>query len=320
MRNFHPKIVFLDAGTFYGSPSIAEMLLPLGQVALYEYTSPKEVVERIAEAHIVLTNKVVLDENIFSRCPELKLICVTATGTNNIDLDAAKRRNIQVKNAAGYSTHSVAQTTLAMVLHLVMRLHARRSFVETSYPQHPFFTHLQPGFQEINGKTWGIIGLGAIGSQVAKIANALGAKVVYHSPSGRQKTNEYSHLTLLELLSSSDIISIHSPLNEFTKNLIGQKELAICKPTALLINVARGGIVEELALAKALDNDELGGAGVDVYSVEPIQPDNPLLHLKNKEKLLLTPHIAWGSYEARHKLMEITCGNIEEFLKEQKIC
>lgn len=317
MRNFQPKIVFLDAGTFYGQPVLDKILQSYGHVTLFEQTRPEEVLPRISDADIVLTNKVVIGESILMHCSDLKLICVTATGTNNIDLEAAKKRNIQVKNAAGYSTHSVAQTTLAMVLHLVMRLHARRSFVENSYPQHPFFTHLQPGFQEINGKTWGIIGMGAIGSQVAKIANALGAKVVYHSPSGRQKTTEYSHLTLLELLSSSDIISIHSPLNEFTKNLIGQKELAMCKPTALLINVARGGIVEELALAKALDNDELGGAGVDVYSVEPIQPENPLLLLKKKEKLLLTPHIAWGSYEARQKLMEITCRNIEEFLKSE---
>lgn len=318
MPNFHPKIVFLDAGTFYGQPSLEKILKPYGNVAIFEETRPEEVLPRISDAEIVLTNKVLIDERIFNNCPKLKLICVTATGTNNIDLEAANKKNIQVKNAAGYSTHSVAQTTVAMVLHLVMRLHERHSFVENTYPKHLYFTHLQPGFYEISGKTWGIIGLGAIGKQVAKIGLAMGAKIVYHSASGRNKTTEYPHLPLSELLSCSDIISIHSPLNEFTKNLIGQKELAMCKPTAILINVARGGIVEELALAKAIENEQLGGVGIDVYSVEPILPENPLLHLKNKEKLLLTPHIAWGSYEARQKLMDITCRNIEEFLKSQK--
>jgi lactate dehydrogenase-like 2-hydroxyacid dehydrogenase len=309
------KIVFLDAGTFYGSPDIASLLAKYGQVTLHDNTHPSEIIPRIADAEIVLTNKVVLGEEVFKSCPNLKLVCVTATGMNNIDHVAAANYNITIKNAAGYSTHSVAQTTLAMVLNLMMQLEDHQKFVATSYTTHPFFTNLNPGFSEINGKKWGIIGLGTIGKQVAKIATAMGATVQYHSPSGRIQESEFAHLSLHELLSSSDIISIHSPLNEFTKNLIGQKELALCKQSSILVNVARGGIVDELALALALDANILAGAAVDVFQSEPISASNPLLQIANKHKLLLTPHIAWGSTEARQKLIEITCQNIEAYLK-----
>lgn len=309
------KIVFLDAGTFYGSPDISALLAKYGQVELYDNTLPSEIIDRIRDAQIVLTNKVELGEEVFKHSPSLKLVCVTATGTNNIDHTAAANYNITIKNAAGYSTNSAAQTTLAMVLYLMMRLEEHQKFVATSYSAHPFFTNLHPGFSEINGKTWGIIGLGTIGKQVAKIATAMGAHVQYHSPSGRIQESEFPHLSLDDLLSSSDIISIHSPLNEFTKNLIGEKELAYCKPSSILVNVARGGIVDEQALASALDANILAGAAVDVFQSEPISANNPLLHLANKHKLLLTPHIAWGSIEARQKLMEITCQNIATFLK-----
>lgn len=309
------KIVFLDAGTFYGSPDIATLLAQYGQVTLHDNTLPSDIIHRITDAEIVLTNKVVLGEEVFKHSPSLKLVCVTATGTNNIDHQAAAKYGITIKNAAGYSTNSVAQTTLAMVLNLMMRLEDHQKFVATSYATHPFFTNLHPGFSEINCKKWGIIGLGTIGKQVAKIATAMGATVQYHSPSGRIQESEFSHLSLQALLSSSDIISIHSPLNEFTKNLIGQKELALCKPTSLLINVARGGIVDEQALAYALDANTIAAAAVDVFQSEPISANNPLLHHANKHRLLLTPHIAWGSIEARQKLMEITCQNIEAYLK-----
>jgi glycerate dehydrogenase len=307
------KIVFLDAGTLYGPPSLRDLFLPFGEVQLYESTRPNEVVERIADAEIVLTNKVVLDDNILAQSPALRLICVTATGTNNIDLVAAQKYGIRVKNAAHYSTHSVAQTTLAMALHLLMKFPSRQDFVQQSYSHHPFFTHLEPDFREINGKTWGIIGLGAIGKKVANLAEAFGAKVIYHSPSGQVQEVAYEHATLPILMGTSDIISIHSPLNRLTQNLITSKELKACKTTTILINVARGGIVDEQALADALDNDLLGGAGVDVFSVEPILSSNPLLHLKKKEKLLLSPHIAWGSREAREKLMGIVIENIRSY-------
>lgn len=309
------KLVFLDAGTFYGHPNLGDLLTKYGEIDIYENTLQAEVVERIKEAEIVLTNKVVLDRNVFKNCPNLKLVCVTATGTNNIDHEAAHDYGVLVKNAAGYSTHSVAQTTLAMALHLLMQLDTHQRFVDNQYDTHPFFTNLHPGFSEIHGKKWGIIGLGNIGSQVAKIVSTMGAEVAYHSPSGRNLKNQYPHYPLAELLAISDIVSVHTPLNEYTKNLIGQKELAFCKPSAIIINVARGGIIDEAALAESLDSNIIAGAAVDVFSMEPIQKTNPLLHIKNRSRLILTPHIAWGSFEAREKLMAITCQNIESYLQ-----
>ncbi len=308
------KLVFLDAGTLYGHPSLSTLLAPFGEVHLFATTSQEEVQERIQRAEIVLINKVVLNEAIFAQSPSLRLVCVTATGMNNIDTLAAEKRGIQVKNAAHYSTHSVAQTTFAMALHLLMKLSLQDHFVRHNYIHHPFFTHLDPSFSELRGKTWGIIGLGNIGKQVARIAEAFGSQVQYHSPSAQNKVAAYPHASLEELMATSDIISLHSPLNTFTQHLIGEKELRLCKPTALLINVARGGIVSEQALADALDQDFLAGAGVDVYSAEPILPSNPLLHLQKKEKLALTPHMAWGSLEAREALLRIVCENIRSYL------
>ena len=179
------KIVFLDAGTFYGSPDISALLAKYGQVELYDNTLHSDIIHRISNAEIVLINKVVLGEEVFKNSPNLKLVCVTATGMNNIDHEAAAKHGIAIKNAAGYSTNSVAQTTLAMVLNLMMRLEEHQKFVITHYAMHPFFTNLHPGFSEINGKKWGIIGLGTICKQVAKIATAMGAIVQYHSSSGR---------------------------------------------------------------------------------------------------------------------------------------
>jgi lactate dehydrogenase-like 2-hydroxyacid dehydrogenase len=309
------KIVFLDAGSLYQHPPLEPLLSKYGEVSLFDHTPTDLVVERIKEADIVLTNKVVLNDAIFAKCPKLRLICVTATGTNNIDLIAAEQRGITVKNASNYSTNSVAQTTFALALHLLMHLNEHQWFVEEEYAAHRFFTHLSPSFSEIKDKTWGIVGLGNIGKQVAKIAEAFGAKVIYHSPSGHAQDVPYTHLGLEDLFKTSDFISIHSPLNAHTQNLIGASQLAVCKPNALLINVARGGIVDEAALASALNEGKLAGAGVDVFSVEPIKADNPLLHLHDKNKIVMTPHIAWGSMEARTKLMEIVCQNIEDFLK-----
>lgn len=311
------KIVFLDAGTFYGSPDIFQMLSSFGEVKLYACTAPHEVKSRIEEANIVLTNKVVLDESHFLHNPQLKLICVTATGTNNIDYEAAKKYGVTVKNASNYSTHSVAQTTWAMALSLHMRIHTYKDFVFKSYSQHPYFTHLHPDFTELKDKTWGIVGLGNIGKKVAAIAQAFEMQVVYHSPSGQVQEVPYPHVSLEEICKKSDFLSLHTPLNSFSRNLISEKEFKLFKPTSILINVARGGIVDEQALVNALDKGKLGGAGVDVFSIEPILRINPLLNIKRKHKVIFTPHIAWGSVEARQKLMDLTCQNISDFLKER---
>ncbi len=309
------RIVVLDAGTFYGHPSFQKSLQDLGDLEIYESTQESLVKERISNAAIVVTNKVVLDEELIKNANILKLVCVTATGMNNIDLLAAKEKGIIVKNAKGYSTDSVAQTTFAMAFQLTMNLARHYQYVQSDYHNNQFFTHLLPSFSELNGKTWGIIGLGAIGKKVAEIALAFGCKVIYHSPSGQNLNTNYKHLPLTDLLSQSDYISIHTPLNKHTNNLLTYNNLNLCKSTCILINVARGGIIEEEGLRQVIDEGLIAGVATDVYSVEPILKENPLLSVKNKERLLLTPHIAWGSLEARQKLMDITRQNIVDYLK-----
>ena len=312
------KIVILDAGTFYGHPTFEESLASLGDLKVYQSTTNQEIGERIKNANIVLTNKVVLDKVMIQNANKLELVCVMATGTNNIDLEAAKERNIVVKNAKGYSTNSVAQTTFAMALQLIMNLKSHHDYVNNGYKSNPFFTHLEPGFSELSGKTWGIIGLGTIGKKVAEIAEAFGCNLIYHSPSGKNLEANYVHKSLIDLLKESDFISVHTPLNENSHNLLNYNNLKFSKSSCILINVARGGIIDESGLKQILDEDLIFGAASDVYSLEPILPDNPLLTVRNKHKLLLTPHIAWGSKEARQKLMDMTRQNIVEYLNSGK--
>ena len=309
------RIVVLDAGTFYGHPLFQDSLRDLGELEVYDFTNKSQVKERIANANIVLTNKVVLDKEIIENGNHLKLICVTATGMNNIDLDATNKKGIIVKNAKGYSTDSVAQMTFAMAFQLTMNFKKYQDYVLSDYKNNQFFTHLSPAFCELKGKTWGIIGLGAIGKKVAEIGTAFGCKIIYHSPSGENLKTAYHHRSLIELLAESDFISIHTPLNKFTNNLLHYNNLKLCKSSCILINVARGGIVDEEGLRKVIDEGLIAGAATDVYSVEPIIDKNPLLSVKNKDRILLTPHIAWGSLEARQKLMDITRENIIEYLK-----
>jgi glycerate dehydrogenase len=247
----------------------------------------------------------------------LKLICVAATGTNNVDIDAALERGIPVKNVKGYSSQSVAQGTFSLLLHLVNNISYYDIYVKSgSYSKSDIFTHLDKPFYEINGKRFGIIGLGNIGRQVAKIAEAFGAEVVFYSASGQNYHKFYQRLELGDFLRSSDIISIHAPLNQYTANLLNYDRLKRMKKSAILINVGRGGIVNESDLARALDEGMIAGAGIDVFSQEPINVDNPLLQIKNIHMLALTPHVTWASIEARTLLVEKICQNIQEFQKE----
>ena len=256
----------------------------------------------------------VLNGELINGAENLKLICVAATGMNNIDRDAARQAGIPVKNVSGYSSNCVAQTTFAMILHLVQKIPQYDQFVKSGeYAQHDIFTNMDISFSEICGKQFGIIGLGNIGSKVATIAEAFGAKVVYYSTSGRNLDRQYPHKELNELLKTSDFVSIHAPLNENTKGLISYDELKLMKESAILINAGRGGIVNEADLAKALDEDQIAGAALDVFVEEPINADNPLLSIKNKHKLVMTPHIAWASIEARTELLDGVMQNIEEF-------
>lgn len=308
------RIVFLDEGTMFNIHNIS-ILNQLGEVVLYSHTNSNEVIERLKNAEIAITNKVVIDANIMQNCPSLKLICVAATGTNNIDKEFAAKQGILVKNATGYSTQSVAQVTFTMILQLIQNTNYYDNYIKSGeYTKNVFFTHIGKPFFELYGKRLGIIGLGAIGKQVAKIAEAFGMEVVYSSVSGNDRKEKYEHHSLVELLSTSYIVSIHSPLTDKTKNLITIKELALMKKSAIMVNVARGGIVVENDLCEALNNNLIAAAAIDVFENEPIKAENPLFSVNDKSKILMFPHIAWASIEARAKLVEIIYENIAKYL------
>lgn len=309
------KIVFLDAQTM-GSDSDLSLFQQFGYLETYQTTSLSERIEHIGDAKIVLTNKVVVDRDVMDACPNLGLICVTATGMNNVDLDYAKQKGIVVKNVAGYSTASVAQTTIMLVLSLIGHCAYYDTFVKQSgWVKTPTFTHLEKPFWQISSKRWGIIGLGTIGKEVAKIASAFGAEVVYFSASGQTQEGSYARVDLETLMRTCDIITIHAPLNEKTHNLISKDALMMMKDGAVLVNVGRGGIIDEVALSKVLDEKELY-VGLDVLSQEPMIAQHPLLDAKYHDRVIITPHIAWGSIESRTKLMELVAENIKEFLQQ----
>ncbi len=308
------KIVVLDSITL-GNVDF-DKLKEFGEVILYDKTKAEEVKERIKDASIILTNKVVLNKDNLKNAEKLEIICETATGFNNIDVEYAKSKNIAVTNVAGYSTPTVAQHTFATLLHLYDKIGYYDEFVKSGeYSKSGMFTNLDRPFNDIEGKTWGIIGLGNIGKKVAKIAEAFGAKVVYYSTSGKNNNSEYKRVELDELLSESDIISIHSPLNKNTKGLFNYDNLKKMKKTSVLINMGRGPIVVEEDLAKAIDENIISGAALDVFSVEPMPENSSLLKIKNKEKIVMTPHIAWASIEARERLFNDLIENIKAFYK-----
>ncbi len=312
------QLVFLDTKTIGDIPNL-NLLEKYGQVRYYETTTPEQTLERIKDADIVVSNKVVLDKMTIEQAPNLKLICIAATGTNNVDKVAAEKRGIPVKNAMDYSTQSVAQGTFAILLHLLVNIPYFDQYVKGGeYAQTDIFTHFGKGFWELAGKRFGIVGLGNIGRQVAKIADAFGCEVVYYSTSGQNNQQPYQRLELDEFLRTSDIVSIHAPLNETTANFINYDRLSCMKKSVILINVGRGGIVNEADLATALDEGLIAAAGMDVFTKEPISPENPLVHLKHKDRLALTPHVTWASIEARTMLMEKVGQNIEEFLQTIK--
>ena len=306
------KIVFLDTYPM-GEVSLAP-IEALGDYTAYDNTLPSQVVERCAHADVVIVNKVKLMRPEIDALPHLKLICVSATGINNVDTEYAKEKGIPVKNVAGYSTESVTEATFGMTLALLRNVvYYDRYVKDGSYAASGLIFNMQRSVSEIKGKTWGIIGLGTIGRRVATVAEAFGAHVVYHSTSGTRRQESYPELSFEQLLAETDILSIHSPLNEKTKGLIGAKEFRQMKPTAILINVARGGIVDEAALAQALNCGDIAGAGLDVFEQEPILPDNPLLKINDPDRLVLAPHSAWTSFEAREQLVEGVAQNIREF-------
>lgn len=307
------QIVILDRATF-GFDIDVTAFSKFGSVTSYDTTKADETIKRIKNADIVITNKVVIGKDEIDNS-NLKLICVAATGMNNIDLKYAKEKNIVVKNVAGYSTSSVVQVAFSMILYFVQKLNYYKKYVdEGNWQKSPIPMHIDKPFMELDFKRVGIIGLGTIGHDFAKKVQAFNCEVVYYSTSGKNSDNEYKQVSLDELLKTSDIISIHAPLNDDTKNLLTYKNMKNIKDGAILLNLGRGGIINEVDLAKLIDEKEIY-CGIDVVSVEPILESNPLLKVKNKDRLLLTPHIAWSSIEARNRLVSLIAKNIEAFLK-----
>lgn len=305
------KIVLLDTLTF-GDTSL-EVFNTLGSVSAYATTLPEELLPRVVNADVIVSNKVVISDAVMQAAPNLKLICVAATGMNNIDHDAAARRGIIVKNVAGYSTDAVVQHTFSMLFYLMGHSRYYDEYVKSGqWQDEAVFTHIGPSFSELRGKTWGIIGLGEIGRGVALIAKAFGAKVIYYSTSGKNENSEFEKTTLSRLIETSDIISIHAPLNASTENLISHSELLQLKDGAVLLNLGRGGIVDEEALSVIIDVKPIY-VGLDVLVKEPMSKPHSLLGIKHPQRLYITPHIAWTSVEARERLIAATAENIKTF-------
>lgn len=306
------KIVFLD-GYSIGSTSLAE-IMTLGTVVVYDYTASNQVIERSLGAQVIITNKVRIMAPEMDALPDLKLICVAATGTNNVDCQYAAQRKIAVRNVPAYSTDSVAEATFGLALTLLRNvIYYDRYVKDGSYvgSDRPF--NLEKSISQIRGKCWGIIGMGNIGRRVAELATAFGAQVCYYSTSGANLSAGYESVTLGGLLSKADIVSVHAPLNNTTLNLINSSEFAQMKPGSIIINVGRGGIINEAALAEALNKGMIAGAGIDVFTAEPIATDNPILTILDKDRLVLAPHSAWSSEEAREVLVAKIAANIRDF-------
>lgn len=303
------KIVFLDAATM-GDVSF-EPFERLGEFVSYSTSTPEEARERVKDADVMMINKVLVDKQLIDAAASLKLICVAATGVNNIDVDYAAYKGIPVRNVAGYSTDSVAQATFMHILSLAGGApYFDMSVKSGNYSRSGMFTDPNWNWWELAGKTIGIIGLGNIGKKVAKIAEAFGMKVCYYSTSGTGHCKDYPCLSLEELLKESDIVSVHAPLNANTQNLLGAKEFAMMKPTAYVINMGRGAIIVEEDLAEAVDKGIIAGAGIDVFVREPIPEDHPYLKMKHPERMRLAPHIAWASVEARDRLVGMMADNV----------
>lgn len=308
------KIVFLDAKSV-GEDIDLSKYNELGEFITYDFTTPEQLPARVADADVVITNKCTINESSVGNAEKLKLVCVTATGTNNLDKPYLEQKGIAWRNVAGYSTESVAQHTFAMLFYLLEKLSYYDAYVkDEKYANDTSFTHFAEHFHEINGKTWGIIGLGNIGRRVADIAKMFGANVIYYSTTGKNTQEGYNRVDFDTLLSTSDIVSVHAPLTPETEKLMSAKAFSKMKASAIFINVGRGAIVDEQALADAIDNQVIAAAGLDVLTEEPMNPNSPFLHIKDSKRLLITPHIAWASVEARTKLMDIVYNQIRSFI------
>ena len=309
------KIVFLDAKSI-GEDIDLSGFDRIGEVVKYDFSTPEEARERTKDADVIILNKVVIDEKSIGEAEHLKLVCVTATGTNNLDKEYLDARGITWRNVAGYSTESVAQHTFALLFYLLEKLRYYDDYVKTEkYIGDTIFTHFANRFHELSGMTWGIIGLGAIGRRVADIAKAFGCHVIYYSTSGKNSQPGYERVDFETLLKESDIVSVHAPLDENTKGLMNREAFAKMKKNAIFLNLGRGPIVNEADLAEALEQGVIAAAGLDVLETEPMTEQNPLRRIKDSDKLLITPHIAWASVEARTRLMGIILEQVREYFE-----
>lgn len=309
------KIVVLDRSSVGVDVSI-EPFEKYGDVTYYMTTRNEEAAERVKDADIIIVNKTPMNAEILDGAPHVKLICEFATGYDNIDLDYCTKRGITAVNVVNYSTAAVAQHTAALALYLMEKLRYYDDYVKSgAYAAQPSFAHFGMPFGELDGKVWGIVGMGNIGRRVAAIAESFGCHVIFYSASGKSSCTEYERVDFDELLSRTDVLSLHCPLSDRTRGLIDYEALKKMKRSAILINVARGAVVQEDDLYRALQEGLIMGAGLDVLGREPIAQDSPLLQIQDSSRLVITPHMAWASVEARTRLVTETCRNIEAFLR-----
>lgn len=309
------KIVLLDAKTL-GDDLDLSPLNKYGEVVAYPSTPPEEVEKRLSGADVVIVNKVKLNKDTVGENNTLKLICIAATGFDNVDLEYMKEKGVGVCNVVGYSTDSVAQLTLSMVLSLATHLREYNDCVESGeYSKGSVANKLTPVYHEIAGKTWGIVGLGNIGKKVAAVAEAMGCRVIANK---RTPVEGFCCVDIDTLCREADIITVHTPLNDGTRNLISDARIAMMKKDAIVVNVARGAVCDEAALCKAVEEGSIGAIGVDVYTAEPFREDSPYFRVKELPNVCLTPHMAWGSYEARNRCLRDMMDSIDSFLRGEK--
>ena len=316
------NIVFLEANTL-GEDVDLSMFEKFGKVITYPISDPAKNAERCGKADVVVLNKIPVDAALLDGNDRTKLVCITATGTNIVDFPYVNSRGIPVANVKGYSTESVVQHTFALLFYIWEKMSYYDHFVKSGeYERSDVFSHFSLKFHELAGHTWGIIGLGTIGKRVADIARAFGCRVLYYSTSGRHDESGYERVDLDTLMKNCDIISVHAPLNDATKGLVGARELGLMKSSGIIMNLGRGGIIDEEALADALEMNIIAGAATDVLTKEPIPVGNPLLRIKDSNRLVITPHIAWATVEARQRCAEEVYLNIEAWMrgKERNIC
>lgn len=312
------KIVFLEAQSI-GDDIDLSGFDALGEVVKYPVATAEQTPELIADADVAVLSKIPVNETTVGAAKNLKLVCLTATGFNNLDGDYLKKRGIAAYNVAGYSTNGVAQHTFALLFYVLEKLNYYDNYVKSGeYARGTCFSHFGQNFFELDGKTWGIIGLGAIGNRVAQIAKAFGCHIICYSASGKKYNTEYEQVSLDELLSRSDILSVHAPLNGYTENLMTLEKFRKMKKSAIFLNLARGAIVNEPDLYTALTEGSIAGAGLDVLCKEPMDPENPLLKIQDSNKLIITPHIAWAAKETRFRVVEEVVKNIQRFQRDDR--